>query len=40
VYTAQLLHPDLFRDLHPKAMRDEYAAKYVSGTNTSVAVYP
>jgi iron complex transport system substrate-binding protein len=40
VYTAQLLHPDAFRDLHPKAMRDEYAAKYVSGTNTSMAVYP
>jgi len=40
VYTAQLLHPDTFRDLHPKAMRDEYAAKYVSGTNTSVVVYP
>jgi len=40
VYTAQLLHPDVFRDLHPKTMRDEYAAKYVGGTNTSVAVYP
>lgn len=40
VYTAQLLHPNEFRDLHPKAMRDEYAAKYVSGTNTSVVVYP
>ncbi|MEN6395191.1 MAG: ABC transporter substrate-binding protein [Methanoregula sp.] len=40
VYTAQLLHPDEFRDLHPKAMRDEYAARYVSGTNVSVAVYP
>ncbi|MDD4483460.1 MAG: ABC transporter substrate-binding protein [Methanoregula sp.] len=40
VYTARLLHPDTFRDLHPKAMRDEYAAKYVSGTNESVVVYP
>jgi len=40
VYTAQLLHPDEFRDMHPKAMKDEYAAKYVSGTNTSVTVYP
>jgi len=40
VYTAQLLHPDKFRDLHPRAMLDEYASRYVSGTNRTGMVYP
>ncbi|MDD5143634.1 ABC transporter substrate-binding protein [Methanoregula sp.] len=40
VYTAQLLHPDDFRDLHPRAMLDEYASRYVSGTNRTGMVYP
>ncbi len=40
VYTAQLLHPDIFRDMHPRAMLDEYAGKYVSGTNVSIAISP
>ena len=40
VYTAQTLHPDEFRDMHPWAMLDEYASRYVSGTNKTGMVYP
>jgi len=40
VYMAQLLHPNEFRDLHPRAMLDEYARRYVSGTNRTGMVYP
>lgn len=40
VYAAQLLHPDEFRDLHPRAMLDEYASRYVAGTNRTGMVYP
>jgi len=40
VYKAQLLHPDEFRDLHPRAMLNAYADRYVSGTNGTMMVYP
>ena len=40
VYMAQTLHPDEFRDMHPRAMLDEYASRYVSGTNSTGMVYP
>lgn len=40
VYKAQLLHPDEFRDLHPRAMLNEYAGRYVSGTNGTMMVFP
>lgn len=40
VYTAQLLHPDEFRDLHPRQMLNDYAGRYVSGTNGTMMVYP
>lgn len=40
VYTAQLLHPAEFRDLHPRQMLNEYAGRYVSGTNGTMMVYP
>lgn len=40
VYTAQLLHPDEFRDLHPRQMLDDYASRYVAGTNRTGMVYP
>lgn len=40
VYTAQILHPDEFRDLHPRQMLDDYAANYVPGTNKTIMVYP
>lgn len=39
-YAAQFLHPDEFRNLHPRAMLDEYASRYVSGTNRTMMVYP
>jgi len=38
--TAKALHPDLFEDLNPSEMLNDYAGRYVAGTNTSVAVYP
>lgn len=40
VYMAQTLHPDEFRDMHPRTMLDEYASRYVSGTNNTGMVYP
>jgi len=40
VYTAQMLHTDEFRDMHPRQMLDEYARKYVSGTNRTGMIYP
>jgi len=40
VYMAQILHPDEFRDLHPRQMLDEYAGRYVTGTNKTGMVYP
>jgi len=40
VYTAQILHPDIFSDMNPKEMLDEYAGQYVNGTNVSQMVYP
>jgi iron complex transport system substrate-binding protein len=40
VWTAQLLHPAEFRDLHPRSMLQDYEERYVSGTNTSMVIYP
>jgi hypothetical protein len=40
VWTAQLLHPDEFRDMHPREMLNDYEQRYVSGTNTTVVIYP
>ena len=40
VYTAKILHPELFRDMNPRQLLDEYARKYVAGTNISMPVYP
>jgi iron complex transport system substrate-binding protein len=39
-YTAKILHPDLFADMDPKAMLDEYAAQYIAGSNMTAPVYP
>lgn len=39
-YTAKILHPELFTDLDPAVMLDDYAAQYVSGTNMTTMVYP
>ena len=40
VYTAQLLHPDEFRDLHPRQMLADYDARYVAGTNQTGLIWP
>jgi iron complex transport system substrate-binding protein len=39
-YTAKILYPDLFADLHPGSMLDDYAGRYVAGSNMSVPVFP
>jgi len=39
-YTAKVLHPDLFRNVDPGKMLDDYAGRYVAGTNVSMPVYP
>jgi iron complex transport system substrate-binding protein len=38
--TAKILYPDLFKELNPHVMLDDYAGKYVSGTNTTTTVFP
>jgi iron complex transport system substrate-binding protein len=40
VYTAQLLHPKEFRDLHPRQMLTEYDERYVAGTNRTGLIWP
>lgn len=40
VWTAQLLHPDEFRDMHPRMMLNDYEQRYVSGTNKTTVIYP
>lgn len=40
VYTAQILHPAEFRDMHPRAMLAEYNSTYVAGTNRTGLIYP
>jgi iron complex transport system substrate-binding protein len=40
VYTAQILHPAEFRDLHPRQMLADYDARYVPGTNRTGMIYP
>lgn len=39
-YTAKVLHPDLFADLDPAALLDDYAGRYLAGSNTTQPVYP
>jgi len=40
VWTAQLLHPEEFRDMHPRKMLADYEDRYVSGTNRTIVIYP
>jgi len=40
LYFAQALHPDQFRDVSPQAVLDEYAGRFVPGTNTTSYMYP
>lgn len=40
VYTAQILHPEEFRDLHPRQMLADYDSRYVAGTNQTGLIWP
>lgn len=40
VYTAQILHPAEFRDMHPRTLLTEYDRTYVAGTNRTGMIYP
>jgi iron complex transport system substrate-binding protein len=40
VWIAQLLHPEEFRDLHPRKMLEDYEDRYVAGTNRTTVIYP
>lgn len=40
VYMAKILHPDVFRDVDPRKMLDEYAQKFVAEANIETPVYP
>ncbi|MCX6698425.1 MAG: ABC transporter substrate-binding protein [Methanomicrobiales archaeon] len=37
---AKMLYPDRFRDINPQAALDEYAQRFVVGTNLTPFVYP
>lgn len=40
VYLARILHPEVFPDMDPRAMLDEYAGTYVPKTNLTTMEYP
>lgn len=40
VYLARTLHPDQFSDISPQAVLDEYAQRFVPGTNGTSYMYP
>jgi iron complex transport system substrate-binding protein len=40
VQTARLLHPTEFADMQPGPMLDDYASRYVSGTNRTAMLFP
>ncbi|MFA5330867.1 MAG: ABC transporter substrate-binding protein [Methanoregula sp.] len=40
LYFAKVLHPDLFSDVDPRAVLDDYAGKFVPDTNQSRYMYP
>lgn len=40
LYMAKILHPDLFSDIDPAAVQQEYAQKFVPGTDTGIFIYP
>jgi iron complex transport system substrate-binding protein len=39
MYTAKILHPDLFKDIDPNAAFNEYASRFVPGANVT-SIYP
>jgi ABC-type Fe3+-hydroxamate transport system, periplasmic component len=40
IYLARTLHPDQFSDISPQAVLDEYAQRFVPGTNGTSYMYP
>jgi iron complex transport system substrate-binding protein len=40
LYMAKVAHPNRFSDIDPAAKLDEYAAKFVPGTNKTIVFYP
>lgn len=40
LYTAKILYPDTFRNIHPEDALDSYAGKFVPGANLSYTIYP
>lgn len=40
LYTAKILHPDLYNDVDPQAVMSEYSQKYLSGADQGYFIYP
>jgi iron complex transport system substrate-binding protein len=40
VYLAKIFYPDLFSDISPDQILDEYAGEFVPGANKTCPVYP
>jgi iron complex transport system substrate-binding protein len=40
LYVAKILYPDRFADIDPAVKLDEYAQRFVPGTNQSIVIYP
>lgn len=39
MYTAKIVHPDLFKDMDPNVVFDQYASRFIPGANVS-SIYP
>jgi iron complex transport system substrate-binding protein len=40
LYMAKVAHPAVFQDVDPAAKLDEYAGRFVAGTNATIVFYP
>jgi iron complex transport system substrate-binding protein len=40
LYMAKVAHPSVFQDVDPAAKLDEYAGRFVPGTNATIVFYP
>ncbi|MFA5222034.1 MAG: ABC transporter substrate-binding protein [Methanoregula sp.] len=40
LYLSRALHPEQFSEVNPHAVLDEYAQRFVTGTNTTAYMYP
>jgi iron complex transport system substrate-binding protein len=39
MYTAKIMHPDLFKDMDPNVVFDQYASQFIPGANI-LSIYP